>query len=80
MAGTATPGLGSGTFAKTGSMNVARILPPRRGPATGNLNGARTGESMTVLQNGQALVAGGSQSTKNSNNFVVLATAELYNP
>jgi hypothetical protein len=33
---------------------------------------------MTVLQNGEVLVAGGSQSTKNSG--VILATAELYKP
>lgn len=35
---------------------------------------------MTVLQNGQALVAGGGQSTKHSNGFVILASAELYTP
>jgi hypothetical protein len=46
--------------------------------STGNLNGSRSAESITVLQNGQALVAGGSQSTKNG--FVTLATAELYKP
>ena len=45
---------------------------------TGNLNGSRSGQSMTVLQNGEVLVAGGSQSTKNSG--VTLATAELYKP
>ena len=45
---------------------------------TGNLNGSRSGQSMTVLQNGEVLVAGGSQSTKNSG--VILATAELYKP
>jgi hypothetical protein len=47
---------------------------------TGSLNGSRYGESITVLQNGQALVAGGSQSTMVKNNFVAPATAELYNP
>jgi hypothetical protein len=45
---------------------------------TGSLNGSRSGQSMTVLQNGEVLVAGGSQSTKNSS--AVLATAELYKP
>jgi hypothetical protein len=35
---------------------------------------------MTVLQNGEALVAGGSQSAKHSSGFVILATAELYRP
>ena len=48
--------------------------------STGNLNGSRSGESVTLLQNGQALIAGGSQSTKNPSTFVVLATAELYKP
>ncbi|HEV2425585.1 MAG TPA: kelch repeat-containing protein [Terriglobia bacterium] len=47
---------------------------------TGSLNGPRAGESLTVLRNGQALVAGGSQSTKTSSGFVILATAELYRP
>ena len=48
--------------------------------STGNLNGSRSGESMTVLQNGEALVAGGSQATKPSSNFVILASAELFKP
>ena len=46
--------------------------------STGNLRDSRSGESITVLANGQALVAGGSQSTKNSNG--ILASAELYTP
>jgi hypothetical protein len=48
--------------------------------STGNLNGSREGESMTVLQNGQVLVIGGWQSNKNSTQFTLLGTAELYKP
>jgi hypothetical protein len=48
--------------------------------STGNLNGSRAGETITLLENGEVLVAGGSQSIKNSNGFVTLATAELYKP
>jgi hypothetical protein len=48
--------------------------------STGSMHDSRAGESMTVLQNGQALVAGGSQSTKHSNGFVILSSAELYTP
>ena len=47
---------------------------------TGNLNSSRSGETITLLENGEALVAGGSQSSKNSTGFVILATAELYKP
>ena len=48
--------------------------------STGNMHDSRAGQSMTVLQNGQALVAGGSQSTKHSNGVVILSSAELYTP
>src|SRR5215472_5446456 len=47
--------------------------------STGNLRDSRSGQSMTLLPNGQVLAAGGSQSTKNSNG-VILASAELYTP
>jgi hypothetical protein len=47
---------------------------------TGNLRDSRAGESVTVLPNGQVLVAGGSQSTRHSSGFVVLSSAELYTP
>jgi hypothetical protein len=46
--------------------------------STGNMHDSRAGESITVLQSGQALVAGGSQSTKHSNGFVILDSAELF--
>ncbi len=49
--------------------------------STGNLHDSRSGATVTLLQNGQALVAGGEQSTKQTNNqFVVLASAELFTP
>lgn len=48
--------------------------------STGSLNGTRAAESLTVLQNGQVLAAGGSQSTEDSGGFVILVTAELYKP
>jgi N-acetylneuraminic acid mutarotase len=47
---------------------------------TGNLHDSRSDESVTVLSNGQALVAGGEQITKQSNSVVILASAELYTP
>jgi hypothetical protein len=47
---------------------------------TGNLNGSRSGQSMTVLQNGEVLVAGGETIDKNSGQAVVIASAELYKP
>jgi len=47
---------------------------------TGSLHDARSGESITVLPNGQALVAGGMQITKQSNGVVILASAELFTP
>jgi Galactose oxidase, central domain/Kelch motif len=48
--------------------------------STGNLHDSRAGESMTVLPNGQVLVAGGSQFTKHSSGGVPLSSAELYTP
>jgi hypothetical protein len=47
---------------------------------TGNLHDSRSGESMSVLQNGQVLVAGGSQFTKHSSGMVILSSAELFTP
>jgi len=41
---------------------------------------SRAGESMTVLPNGQVVVAGGSQLTKHSSGVVTLSSAELYTP
>jgi hypothetical protein len=46
---------------------------------TGSMNQARAVHTVTVLQNGQVLAAGGE--VKNSNGtFSVLASAELYTP
>jgi hypothetical protein len=44
------------------------------------MNDSRAGETMTVLQNGQALVAGGLQSARHSSGFVILSSAELFTP
>jgi hypothetical protein len=41
---------------------------------------SRLGETMTVLLNGQALVAGGDTFDKNLRHLVQTATAELYTP
>jgi hypothetical protein len=48
--------------------------------STGNLHDSRAGESVTVLPNGQVLVAGGSQFTKHSSGVVILSSAELFTP
>lgn len=48
--------------------------------STGNLNTSRGAESMTILQNGQALVAGGETFDKHTGQLAVTATAELFTP
>jgi hypothetical protein len=48
--------------------------------ATGSMNTSRLGESMTVLLNGQALVAGGQTFVKSSGHLAETASAELYTP
>ena len=48
--------------------------------STGNLNTSRGAESMTILQNGQALAAGGETFDKHTAQLVVTATAELFTP
>ncbi len=48
--------------------------------STGNMTQSRTEESMTVLLNGQALVAGGQTFDKSLNRLVTIATADLYTP
>jgi hypothetical protein len=69
-------------YPSTETINSAELwdVSTQAWTSTGNLHGSRSGESMTVLPNGQVLAAGGGQSTKNSNGFVVLASAELYTP
>ncbi len=44
------------------------------------VNVSRTQESMTVLLNGQALVAGGESFDKSQGRLVPMADAELYKP
>jgi hypothetical protein len=48
--------------------------------STASLTVSRFGGSMTVLLDGQALVAGGATFDKNSGKFVTIAGAELYTP
>jgi len=48
--------------------------------ATGSMNKSRLGETMTVLLNGQALVAGGDTFDKSKGHLVQIASAELYTP
>jgi len=48
--------------------------------STGSMHTSRLGETMTVLLNGQALVAGGDTFDKNLRHLVQTATAELYTP
>ena len=47
---------------------------------TGSMNKSRIGETMTVLLNGQALVAGGQTFDKHLGHLVEIASAELYTP
>jgi hypothetical protein len=48
--------------------------------STGSMNKSRLGETMTVLSNGQALVAGGQTFDKHLGHLVEIASAELYTP
>ncbi len=70
-------------YPTTQTINSAELwdLSTQAWTSTGNLHDSRIYASMTVLQNGQVLVAGGEQSTKQSNfQFVMLSSAELYTP
>ncbi len=48
--------------------------------STGNLQVSRVGQSMTLLLNGQVLVAGGESYDKSAGALVPIASAELYTP
>jgi hypothetical protein len=65
----------------TESINSAELWDPatQTWTSTGNLNGSRGAESITILANGQALVAGGETFDKLGQGSVV-ADAELYKP
>jgi hypothetical protein len=69
-------------YPKTETTNSAKLWDPltQAWTSTGNLNTSRGAESMTILTNGQALVAGGSTFDTQSGQLVVTATAELYTP
>jgi hypothetical protein len=69
-------------YPSTQTINSAELwnLSTQAWTSTGSMKDPRVGESMTVLPNGQVLVAGGSQSGKHSNGTVILSSAELYTP
>jgi hypothetical protein len=69
-------------YPSTQTINSAELWDPsiQAWTNTGNLHDSRSGESITVLPNGQALVAGGGQHTTNQSGFVILSSAELYTP
>ncbi len=48
--------------------------------STGNLKKDRIGQSMTLLQNGQVLVAGGESYDKSVGALRPISSAELYTP
>ncbi len=48
--------------------------------STGSLKKDRVGQSMTLLPNGQVLVAGGESYNKSAGALQPIANAELYNP
>jgi hypothetical protein len=68
-------------YPTTQTINSAELwdLSTQAWTSTGNLHDSRVGHSVTVLPNGQALVAGGEQITKHSG-VVILSSAELYTP
>ena len=69
-------------YNKTESINSAELWDPstQTWTSTGNLNTSRGAESLTVLSNGQALVAGGETIDKHTGQAEVIAGAELYKP
>jgi N-acetylneuraminic acid mutarotase len=68
-------------YPTTETINSAEVWDPstQAWTSTGSLRDSRAGYSVTVLPNGQVLVAGGSQITKHSG-AVILSSAELYTP
>jgi hypothetical protein len=66
----------------TESVNSAELWDPstQAWTSTGNLNTSRGAESLTILSNGKALVAGGDTFDKHTGQLVITATAELYTP
>jgi len=68
-------------YPTTETINSAELwdLSTQAWTSTGSLRDSRAGYSVTVLPNGQVLVAGGSQITRHSG-AVLLSSAELYTP
>jgi len=66
----------------TESINSAELWDPstQAWTSTGNLNTARGAESLTILSNGKALVAGGATFDKHTSQLITTATAEVYTP
>ena len=62
------------------STNTAELFAPAttQWTLTGNLNAERTGHTASLLSDGTVLIAGGSSATPP--NYVILGTAELYDP
>ena len=72
-------------YPSTISISTAELwdLSTQTWTSTGTLNDSRYNETVTVLQNGQALIAGGGQAIKQTNGSVtssILSSAELYTP
>ena len=69
-------------YSITETTNSAELWDPatQTWTNTANLNISRSAESLTILSNGQALVAGGEHYDKHLGQLVILATAGLYTP
>jgi len=73
-----------GTFGYStfGTIKNAELFDPSTltWTSTGSMIVSRTGETLTLLSNGQALAAGGQTFDKNKNMLVTITSAELYTP
>jgi hypothetical protein len=69
-------------YPKEETNGLAALLDPSTltWASTGGMNKSRLGETMTVLLNGEALVAGGQHYDTGTGHLVYTASAELYTP
>ena len=69
-------------YDKTETTNAAELWDPstQTWTSTGNLNTSRGAESLTILSNGQVLVAGGETFNKHTGQLAVTNTAEIDTP